>query len=59
MLQNNSFFSDALIFFGLSQNSAQEDEEWFFSDPWLFAQEVNNPIQGSQKIELCIHWSEV
>lgn len=63
MLQENSFFSRPMTYFGTYQNIEEDDdmeeEEWQFTDPWQISLDSNmsNPLQ--QRIGLFIHWHDV
>ncbi|HSX10346.1 MAG TPA: hypothetical protein VLF94_01330 [Chlamydiales bacterium] len=54
MLQDNSFFSRPMTYFGTVQNIEEEeedeDQEWFFADPWQ--------ISFDPRIGIFIHWHD-
>ncbi len=61
MLQNHSFFSCPLIFFGTHEHSIEEesnDEDWIFTDPWSVDANPKRQIHQSNRIGLCIVWCE-
>lgn len=62
MLQEHSFFSRPLIFFGSPQNideDMEEDEEWNFSDPWSLFLQTNLSTNQQRRIGLFIHWTDL
>ena len=64
MLQENSFFSRPLTFFGSPQNIEEEEneetsEEWNFSEPWRISIRSDLSIYQQPRIGLFIHWSDL
>jgi hypothetical protein len=58
MLQEHSFFSRPLIFFGSLQHFDEEiedEKDWSFTDPWIIQTDLSS-IQ-TPCIGLVIHWS--
>lgn len=60
MLQENSFFSRPLTYFGTYQNGSEDDdldeEEWDFADPWRISTEADVSILLQQRIGLFIQF---
>ena len=64
MLQENSFFSRPMTYFGTYQNLEEDDdefdeEEWSFADPWQISLDSNMSNLLQQRIGLFIHWQDV
>ena len=57
MLQKNSFFSSPFIFFGLPDNTSEE-EEVQEDDEWIFADLSKTEMYHQQKIGLFLVWSD-
>ena len=60
MLQENSFFSSPMTYFGTSPHLEEEieDEEWEFVDPRQAALDSNMSHLLQQRIGLFIHWCD-
>lgn len=60
MLQENSFFSRPMTYFGTPPHLEEEtdEEEWELLDPWQMALDstLSHPLQ--QRIGLFIHWCD-
>lgn len=56
MLQDHSFFSQPLIFFGSSHTDGQEMEEECDLNPSLIPFDINLANQIAPRTELFFHW---
>lgn len=56
MLQDHSFFSKPLIFFGSNFEDDEEMEEECFYDPCRISLESNLLLQQVPRTELFFHW---
>jgi len=61
MLQENSFFSQPIVYFGSPHliDEEEEEDEAIFSDPWLNFIQMDLPIRQSPRIGLFIHWCDL
>jgi hypothetical protein len=63
MMQENSFFSRPMTYFGTYENieeeSDDEDEGWNFTEDWRMILDPNTPFLLEQRIGLFIHWHDV
>lgn len=63
MLQEHSYFSRPLIYFGVNQNAEEEEdvgeEEWCFENLWRTDLHANMSVQWQQRTGLFIHWNDV
>lgn len=60
MLQENSFFSSPMTYYGAPHNLNAEidDEEWNFIDPWQVSLDLTQSHPLTQKIGLFLHWCD-
>lgn len=59
-MQENPFFSNPLIYFGVPQHLDDDDEEvWDFSVPWQISFDADAPIHKNLRIGLFIQWPDV
>lgn len=63
MMQENSFFSRPMTYFGTYENIEEdneaEEEEWNFAEPWRMVLDPNTSFLLEQRIGLFIHWHDV
>lgn len=63
MMQENSFFSRPMTYFGTYENIEEdeegEEEEWNFGEPWRMVLDPNTSFLLEQRIGLFIHWHDV
>ncbi len=59
MLQENSFFSKPLIFYGSNQQEKSEEEDENFSASWQISFDSITQIQSHFNVGLFLDWSDV
>lgn len=63
MMQENSFFSRPMTYFGTYENieeeSDDEDEGWNCTEDWRMILDPNTSFLLEQRIGLFIHWHDV